>query len=400
MRDSWRHYLRRIASVGIVAGATTWSSAVCYAVQLASDTAANAAYNDGWQEGDNGGFGFGPWSFDGTVTNNPVPGEPDLPDDGNQQAMDDGLKTGTQTSSTFNDVGRAWTMFNNKGKNVGTANGATGTELAQAGRSMPALQVGQTLSVVLDNPIQRFFFRGYNLKLNIGDNANICYLGDNCSTPEYDPGSVTTNWVVQTFQYDLPGQWYWPDDTFPLHDMDTDTGVRIDFTLTAADAFSFTMTPLDNPGIAATKTGTLGSSDQLDWINFQFYNTDSDFYPTMLASPASTDFYIRSLAITGAAPPGVAGDYNGNGVVDGADYVVYRNNLGTNFQLSNEVSGTTPGQVTPEDYAAWRARFGNTSGAGSGLSGSGVPEPSTFVFLVAGGMGAVSLGLRRKPKNG
>lgn len=30
---------------------------------LASDSAADAAYNDGWQAGDNGGFGFGAWQF-------------------------------------------------------------------------------------------------------------------------------------------------------------------------------------------------------------------------------------------------------------------------------------------------------------------------------------------------
>lgn len=53
------------------------------------------------------------------------------------------------------------------------------------------------------------------------------------------------------------------------------------------------------------------------------------------------------------------GDYNDNGYVDGADYVVWRDHLGTSFQLTNEVQGITPGMVTPEDYTEWRARFGN-----------------------------------------
>jgi hypothetical protein len=77
---------------------------------------------------------------------------------------------------------------------------------------------------------------------------------------------------------------------------------------------------------------------------------------------------------------GVAGDYNGNGVVDGADYVLWRNG----GPLQNEVA--TIGSVTPEDYTEWRARFGNTAGAGSSLGGNGVPEPAALAILIVGAM--------------
>lgn len=94
----------------------------------------------------------------------------------------------------------------------------------------------------------------------------------------------------------------------------------------------------------------------------------------------NTGFRLAAAAVS----VGVAGDYNGNGVVDAADYVVWRDHLGTSFQLTNEVAGTTPGTVTNEDYAAWRARFGNTSGAGAGnsLASASVPEPETVMLLV------------------
>src|SRR5262249_38629945 len=118
MRNTWRHFFRRIAAVSTIFVFSALASAVCYSVPVASDVASNPVYDDGWQAGDNGGFGFGPWNFDGTATNNPAGGA-DLPDGGNQQAMDDGLKSGAQTSSTFNDIGRAWTLFNKKGRNVG-----------------------------------------------------------------------------------------------------------------------------------------------------------------------------------------------------------------------------------------------------------------------------------------
>jgi hypothetical protein len=394
MKDSWRYYFQKVAAVCLVSCATAWSSAMCYAVQLAYDDATNAAYqiddanngNDGnsanntngWRAGDNGGFGFGPWDFSGTSLDLVYNAGP-------TQSIDDGLKTDTQTSSTFNDIGRAWTMYNPSGRPRGNANGATGTDIARSGRSFAPLQVGQTLSVVIDNPIEQFFYRGYNVKLNSGP-GNVCYDGAACS-----PGQSPVNiWGVGTFEYFSYGAW----GGTSLFDADTDAGVKIEFTLTGLNPtnYSFTMTPLDNPGIVFSKNGILTSSAPINWIEFQFYNTDSDFYPTKIPNAAATDYYIRSIEITGPAPPGVPGDYNGNGAVDAADYVLWRNG----GALQNEVD--TPGTVNAADYTEWRARFGNTQGSGNGIS-SAVPEPGTLVLLIAGSIGIVSLGCTRHQMN-
>jgi hypothetical protein len=116
-----------------------------------------------------------------------------------------------------------------------------------------------------------------------------------------------------------------------------------------------------------------------------------NFGPTLFNRLADTNAneVAVNIADTGSItvaniPVGVPGDYNSNGVVDAADYVVWRNNLGTAFALPNEVSGVTPGSVTTDDYNAWRARFGNISGAGAGaLVGNAVPEPATLGLLLA-----------------
>lgn len=93
-------------------------------------------------------------------------------------------------------------------------------------------------------------------------------------------------------------------------------------------------------------------------------------------------------------PVGVPGDYNNNGVVDSADYVVWRNG----GPLQNEVAGVTPGSVTPEDYTAWKARFGNTSGSGSSLAGgAAVPEPCGLVLLLAGAAAIIARRHRLSP---
>lgn len=72
--------------------------------------------------------------------------------------------------------------------------------------------------------------------------------------------------------------------------------------------------------------------------------------------------------------PGVPGDYNGNGSVDAADYVVWRHG----GPLANEVDSR--GLVTANDYAEWRARFGNPASSGVG-TGTAVPEPVALGLL-------------------
>jgi hypothetical protein len=96
-------------------------------------------------------------------------------------------------------------------------------------------------------------------------------------------------------------------------------------------------------------------------------------------------------------PMGVAGDYNGSGTVDAADYTVWRDSLG-GTSLPNEGAGVSPGAVDDDDYNFWKQRFGAMSGGGSGLgSGTAVPEPTSLCLLAAGAAG-VSLYRRRQSK--
>jgi T5SS/PEP-CTERM-associated repeat protein len=79
--------------------------------------------------------------------------------------------------------------------------------------------------------------------------------------------------------------------------------------------------------------------------------------------------------------PGLAGDYNGDGVVDGGDYVVWRRTLGqTGPDLAAD--GNDNGVVDAGDFAFWRSRYGDTLAPGSGTAAS-VPEPmATISFLL------------------
>jgi hypothetical protein len=87
--------------------------------------------------------------------------------------------------------------------------------------------------------------------------------------------------------------------------------------------------------------------------------------------------------------PGVAADYNGNGSVDAADYVLWRNG----GPLQNEVE--TPGTITAEDYTAWRARFGNPASSGGGAAAA-VPEPTGWMLTILALAGPFAMGRCRR----
>lgn len=90
--------------------------------------------------------------------------------------------------------------------------------------------------------------------------------------------------------------------------------------------------------------------------------------------------YLTTKYLGGVAA--LAGDYNGDGIVDAGDYVVWRDNLGQFIGLSNENPlAATEGFVDEEDYDYWVANYGMTAAAfANSLS---VPEPAT------GGLAAI-----------
>jgi hypothetical protein len=158
--------------------------------------------------------------------------------------------------------------------------------------------------------------------------------------------------------------------TFPL-DLAFDTTHRAVFSFDAATAKSKlwidpvdeTSTSVEHMG-ASTSIGTV-----INRIILRQHNSfnGQEFVDNVVVGTTFADV----LNPPGA---GVPGDYDGNGMVDAADYVVWRKGS----PLLNEVD--TPGTVNEADYTQWRARFGNTSGLASGSAT--VPEPAAGVLFV------------------
>ncbi|TWT90758.1 hypothetical protein Mal64_11550 [Pseudobythopirellula maris] len=122
----------------------------------------------------------------------------------------------------------------------------------------------------------------------------------------------------------------------------------------------------------------------LDAADLSAYGVDaaSDQVWVVLDNPGS--FAVGLLGL----PDPLAGDYNNNGVVDAADFTVWRDNLGEAAgALPNDVDG---GVIGAAQYDTWVAHFGQTREAAQSPA---VPEPSCVALL---GLAAGAFARRRR----
>jgi hypothetical protein len=175
-------------------------------------------------------------------------------------------------------------------------------------------------------------------------------------------------------------------------------GININVTSTGGGNSALSLTGL-NAGLSATADASWTNQGTW-WTLGPFSGTGSKSLNLTPGAGAVRGSYPISVTLAGGDEDwsttgsftvkiGVPGDYNDNGVVDAADYVLWRKGGPLQFEID------TPGTVNAADYTAWRARFGKTTaGAGSALIAiNSAPEPAT-VFVVVVGMLAMTLFVR------
>jgi hypothetical protein len=96
-------------------------------------------------------------------------------------------------------------------------------------------------------------------------------------------------------------------------------------------------------------------------------------------SSAATVFFDNLRLVNILAP--LTGDFNSDGHVDAADYVIWRNTNGSSTDLRADAN--LNGIIDSGDYTAWRANFGASAGSGSGTTmNATVPEPATLLLAL------------------
>ena len=116
---------------------------------------------------------------------------------------------------------------------------------------------------------------------------------------------------------------------------------------------------------------SLRPGDQAAAFDLLFTGADAPG-PLAVTLELATNLGPLSWTVTAQIADRYAGDFNGDGVVDAADYTVWRETLGSTTLLSADADRN--GTVDSADYAIWRTQFGWTSPSSLQI-GSPVPEP-------------------------
>jgi arabinan endo-1,5-alpha-L-arabinosidase len=133
----------------------------------------------------------------------------------------------------------------------------------------------------------------------------------------------------------------------------------------------------------------------VNYFSYHFYNGANSGNPTYAIEEFVWTPDGWPVSKTNIPP----GDYNFNGVVDAADYTVWRDTLGSTTDLranGNNVRGSA-GVIDQADYEFWKIQYANAHGGAGAANVYGmaesVPEPSSICLTA---ILAVALALRRR----
>src|SRR5215469_11554897 len=198
-----------------VSSATVLLAGICSAQPYAYDSATDPTYGSGWSAGQNAGYGFGAWSFNGTQT----------PPTGTYQGM-----------SSSSALGTAWNLMS-----------PSAGQIANAGRSINGgMHPTQTFHAVIQNPFNSqgyYTYGGFDILFTSGTDNN-------------PPGNNTSALRLSVFDYyNAALNWGINDATYTAHAFNTGvsaittgaSGMVVDLYLSSATTYILTLAPQSNP---------------------------------------------------------------------------------------------------------------------------------------------------------
>lgn len=135
----------------------------------------------------------------------------------------------------------------------------------------------------------------------------------------------------------------------------------------------------------------LAPGSVVTFANTTSYTSYKVVFPTVKDAAGSNSMQIADFQLFDNSVASNA-DFDGNGIVDGGDFLKWQRGLGLTGQTNNSNGDANgDGSVTADDLAIWKSRFGLPSATGAV---GAVPEPATLALSAVAAL-AVG-GIRRK----
>jgi hypothetical protein len=355
------------------------------AAPVARDDATNPAYaaesggawkgllpsaNENPPGSDNGGYGFLPWDFQGGFH------DPNFSPYGNLNHFIDGVDF---AHSSFNDLGSpAFGLTNSNIAHFGFTSRATRVF------SQP-LAVSGSFSIEFDNPLlaplKNNDETGYIIRFNSGAGAKL-------------PSNPNVHERLGFFAFDgfNSGHWNRADgagsiDT-GLATSATTSGAMLRLTLQTAETYLLQILPVSGGSPLYSVSGNLASTGlgSIDTIEVVMFGNGSGNGLTGTAGQPTgqREFFFDSLMLDNPQTF-LTGDYNRDGKVDTADYVIWRDTFNQSIANGSAADANWDGLITQADYDLWRGNFGASSATGQTGNDSqvqNVPETTGLVWIV------------------
>jgi hypothetical protein len=339
------------------------------AATVATDVASNAAYasesGGAWKGlnptadenppgSDDGGTGYKPWNFAGGFH---------YPAQSPYGRLNHFINGVDFPASSFNNLGSPSFGLTN-------ANAASGGATAVAARPFDSpLTIGSVVSLKFDNPVlaalSQFDSAGIVIRLNTGGGPLAQSGVKERFSMFADSGFLSGAWAVG----DLAG-----DNALGVSSNATTSGAEFRFTLTGSETYRLDLFPLSGSTPLASRAGSLArtGTGAIDTIEIILYgNGSGNGLGGAAAQPTGArELFFNNLTISMNS---LAGDYDGDGDVDGADFLRWQRSEGST--TGSPADGSGNGKVDAADLAIWKAAFGSHAISGAATL---APEPSTI----------------------
>jgi hypothetical protein len=131
--------------------------------------------------------------------------------------------------------------------------------------------------------------------------------------------------------------------------------------------------------IATSNIGGLGQAESI--LDFELWETGS-YYAKILGDTANVQLYTLQISVEEVLEEIHFGDFNDDGVVDAADYTLWRDHAGDIDDFAILDRGDGVAGIDSGDFETWKENFGTAYGSG-GASALNAPEPSAFASILA-----------------